>query len=178
MKKLEEKEWNPFSIVKQFRTIQAGKISAVSQLHKAKNGFNYIGATNKNNGVISTIKINSDLSKLIQKGNTIGFIKDGDGSAGYAIYKKEAFISTVNVLYGYSDWLNTFTGLFFVTAQDMIESKYSHGYKRNRQHLSGDKVMLPTNQLGKPDYDYMEQYIKNLMFKKYNQYLTYINKSN
>ena len=79
---------------------------------------------------------------MIQDGNCIGFIKNGDGSAGYAIYKHESFISTSDVIYGYADWLNLYTGLFFVAAQDMIEEKYSHGYKRNRQYLRGDKVML------------------------------------
>ena len=109
-----------------------------------------------------------------QPGNCIGFIKNGDGSAGYAIYKAEPFVSTSDVIYGYANWLNRYTGLFFVAAQDLIEHKYSHGYKRNQQHLRGDKVMLPVTDAGKPDYEYMEQYAKNMMLHKYEQYLAFI----
>ena len=117
--------------------------------------------------------ITSSFSDIFHNGNCIGFIKNGDGSAGYAIYKAKQFISTSDVIFGYADWLDEFTGLFFVAAQDMIQDKYSHGYKRNQQHLKGDKVMLPSNDNGEPDYDYMRQYMKNLMIKKYQSYLDY-----
>lgn len=173
MKKLNELNWEPFSISNQFITIQSGKGKGLNHLKEDTQGINYIGATNKNNGVLATVKSDQSSKRMIQNGNTIGFIKNGDGSAGYAIYKKENFISTSDVLYGYSNWLNTFTGLFFVAAQDMIENKYSHGYKRNRQHLSGDRVMLPANKLGNPDYDYMEQYIANIKNKLINEYKKY-----
>lgn len=37
-----------------------------------------------------------------------------------------------------------------------------------------EQVMLPTTDKGEPDYSYMEQYSKNLMFRKYKQYLTFL----
>ena len=61
-----------------------------------------------------------------------------------------------------------------MVAQDKIEHKYSHGYKRNKEHLAGDKVMLPVTDSGEPDYKYMEQYSKNMMLRKYQQYLTFL----
>ena len=36
--------------------------------------------------------------------------------------------------------------------------------------------MLPVNDAGNPDYEYMEQYIKNLMIKKYKEYIEYVEK--
>lgn len=59
----------------------------------------------------------------------------------------------------------------------MIEEKYSHGYKRNRQHLRGDKVMLPINSAGKPDYKFMEEYVKDLKKEKIDTYFKYLNKN-
>ena len=159
MKRLTEKEWKPIKIIDIFETIKPGKISQANQFEKVSNGgVNYIAATNRNNGVLYHLEPSEDLKKKVQAGNCIGFIKDGDGSAGYAIYKHEPFASTVNVIYGYADWLNRENGLFFVAAQDMIEDKYSHGYKRNLQHLRGDKVMLPVDDKGNPDYAYMTLY--------------------
>ena len=103
-------------------------------------------------------------------------MRNGDGAAGYAIYKKESFISTTDVIYGYADWLNLYTGLFFVGSQDLIKPKYGHGYKRNAKHLHVDRVMLPASSDGTPDFDYMEQYIKNKMIQKYKKYLEYLGK--
>lgn len=166
-------EWKPISITDMFTRIEAGKGKGLNHLTKSNNGVNYIGATNRNNGVMCSIEDNEKSSRLIQEGNCIGFIKNGDGSAGYAIYKREKFISTSDVIYGYSDWLNPDSGIFFVAAQDMIEEKYSHGYKRNQQHLRGDKVMLPVTDSGEPDYEYMTDYIKThkeRMLAKYRDY--------
>ena len=36
------------------------------------------------------------------------------------------------------------------------------------------ELMLPVNNDGKPDYEYMEQYSKNMMLRKYRQYLTFL----
>lgn len=36
--------------------------------------------------------------------------------------------------------------------------------------------MLPISDDGKPDYEYMEQYAKNMMLKKYEQYLAFIDR--
>ena len=175
---LDEKEWKPFPVVSLFSSIVPGKGKGLNHLNKTdEGGVNDIGATNRNNGVLCRVVEDAYSRSMILDGNCIGFIKNGDGSAGFAIYKAERFISTSDVLYGYADWINEFTGLFFVVAQDMIEHKYSHGYKRNKEHLAGDKVMLPVTDSGEPDYEYMEQYAKNMMLRKYRQYLSFIRKA-
>ena len=174
---LGEKEWKPFPIVDLFSSILPGKGKGLNHVKKVcADGVNYIGATNRNNGVLCYVEENTYSRPMILEGNCIGFIKNGDGSAGFAIYKAERFISTSDVLYGYADWLNKFTGPFFVVAQDMIKHKYSHGHKRNKEHLAGDKVMLPIDDDGNPDYAYMEQYTKNMMLRKYEQYLAFIDR--
>lgn len=177
MYKLSDRKWEAIPIIEIFDRLEAGKGKGLNHLIQVKQGIPYIGATNRNNGVMCYVEDNEISHKMIQDGNCIGFIKNGDGSAGYAIYKHESFISTSDVIYGYADWLNLYTGLFFVAAQDMIEEKYSHGYKRNRQHLRGDKVMLPITSAGKPDYKFMEDYVKNLKKEKIDTYFKYLNKN-
>lgn len=173
MLSLSDREWKEFNIVSIFDKIEAGKISNASGFEKSIGGIEYIAATNRNNGCLYFLKNTDEIRKKIQKGNCIGFIKDGNGSAGYAIYKSEDFVSTVNVIYGYAKWLNRYTGLFFVTAQDMISEKYSHGYKRNKEHLSADKVLLPITIDGQPDYAFMEMFIKEREAQKRKEYLDY-----
>lgn len=172
---LNSREWKDISITDIFNKFTRGQINNASLYEKtSSDGIEYIGATNRNNGVLYFFEKTNNLNSKIQKGNCIGFIKDGDGSAGYSIYKREPFVSTVNVIYGYANWLNKYTGLFFVASQDLIKSKYSHGYKRNLQHLRGDKVMLPVDNNGKPDYDFMEECGRKMMAKKYVQYLNFL----
>ena len=37
--------------------------------------------------------------------------------------------------------------------------------------------MLPIDNAGEPDYEYMEQYVKNMMLRKYQQYLAFLDRS-
>jgi hypothetical protein len=50
---------------------------------------------------------------------------------------------------------------------------FTYGYKFNENRMLQQKIMLPITSDGKPDYIYMEQYTKNLMLKKYYEYLNY-----
>lgn len=38
-------------------------------------------------------------------------------------------------------------------------------------------ILLPITDDGKPDYEYMEQYVKALMYRKYKSYLEYQNRN-
>lgn len=172
---LDEKEWREFRIQNLFDSFEGGKGKGLNHLEQVRTGgIDYIGATNRNNGVLCAVKVDDDTRRLVQRPNCIGFIRNGDGAAGYAIYRERPFISTSDVIFGYAPWVNRFTGLFFVAAQDLIKPKYSHGHKRSPERLKRDRVMLPANGDRDPDYAYMEQYAMNMMLAKYQQYLAYL----
>ena len=40
--------------------------------------------------------------------------------------------------------------------------------------LKRQKILLPINDKKEPDNEYMEQYIKNIQYKKIKQYLNYL----
>lgn len=167
---LEDKEWKPFEIAGLFEKFEQGKSKGLNHLDEENGTTPYLGATNRNNGILTFIK---DCESKKQKGNCIGFIRNGQGSVGYAIYKKEEFVSTSDNTFAYADWLNNYNGLFVVASQDLIRSKYSFGYKRNNERLKKDKILLPIDSSGNPDYEYMEKYIKKLMLSKYSEYLEF-----
>lgn len=50
---------------------------------------------------------------LMTKGNCIIFICNGQGSVGYANYMDVDFIGTTDIVAGYNDNLNEYTGIFF-----------------------------------------------------------------
>ena len=165
---LKDKKWKLFCIGELFE-LQKGKCSNASILNDGK--IPYVGATNRNNGILKFV---NEKEKMLSDGNCIVFIGAGDGSAGLSVYKKEKCICASSNVCGYNEYLNEYTGLFISACSDMNESKYSHGYSRIMQRLSKDKVILPVNDVGDPDYEYMEQYIKNLEYKKIKEYMAYI----
>ena len=40
--------------------------------------------------------------------------------------------------------------------------------------MERQKILLPVNEKDHPDYEFMEQYRKQIMLQKYQQYLNYI----
>lgn len=166
---LNQKEWGEFEIGHLFK-LYPGKSKGLNHLKKSKVGVNYLGATNSNNGVLTTVQI-EDNEKMIQKGNCIAFIRNGEGSMGYSIYKAEDFIATSDISVGYSANINRYTGLFITTIADRIRGKYNFGYKRSDTRLKKEKLQLPINAKGEPDYAYMENYMKKLESEKLSKYL-------
>lgn len=151
--KLGDVEWGLFKIGDLFE-IENGKCSKVSEL---KNGHvPYVGATNRNNGVLSFVE---NKSELLSKGNCLVFICDGEGSIGYSIYKNEDFVGTTTIKIGRNKSLNEYNGLFITTVADTVRGKYNFGYKRNEQHLKAETLQLPIDMFGNPNWQFMNDYI-------------------
>lgn len=167
-----EKKFSEFEIGKLFDLSQ-GKSKGLNHLKKVKRGINYLGATNLNNGVLCQVE---KVEKLIHEGNCIAFIRNGEGSMGYSVYKSEEFIATSDISVGYNSNLNRPIGLFITTVADKVRGKYNFGYKRSAKRLKKEKILLPINDQNEPDYDYMENYMKQLEYKKLNEYLKTKNK--
>lgn len=167
---LKEMEWDGFEMGKLFK-FQTGKSKGLNHLEKTIDGVNYLGATNRNNGVLCQVENDE---KMAQKGNCIAFIRNGEGSMGYAVYKAEDFIATSDITVGYADFLNRHIGLFITTVSDKIRGKYNFGYKRSDTRLKKEKILLPVDSEGNPDWVYMEQYAKNLEYTKLKQYLEFL----
>ena len=168
-------EWRPFHIAALFDKVEPGKGKGANHLIKTDGiGVPYIGATNRNDGVMYMVVRDESTERMVQDGKCIGFIKNGDGSAGYAIYRDESFISTSDVIFAYRDGLTRDEGLFFVAAQDMIEAKYSHGHKRNKERLLKDRIMLPSDDDGNPDWNYMSSYAEEMRQSLLERYKSYV----
>ena len=150
--------WGKFRIGDLFR-LEPGKClkSEMVQQDDDGSGITYLGATNHNNAVTGYVKYDE---KLVQKGNCIAFIKDGEGSAGYAVYKSEDFIANFHIIVGYAPFLNRYTGTFITTVADMVRGKYSFNYSRNMERLKNEMIQLPVDDSGNPDWAFMERYMQ------------------
>lgn len=166
---LDQKDFKEFEIGKLF-SLYPGKSKGLNHLKKSILGISYLGATNLNNGVLCYVD-SAGNEKKIQKGNSIVFIRNGEGSMGYSIYKAEDFIATSDITVGYSEKLNREVGLFITTIADRVRGKYNFGYKRSDTRLKKEKLMLPVDVNGQPDFNYMENFIKKLEYKKLKKYI-------
>lgn len=164
-----QKEWGEFEIGKLFK-LYPGKSKGLNHLKKSSLGINYLGATNINNGVLAYVATEGN-EKMIQSGNCIAFIRNGEGSMGFSVYKAECFIATSDISVGYSEYLNREIGMFITTIADNIRGKYNFGYKRSDTRLKKEKLQLPIDKKGNPDYEYMENYIKKLEYEKLTKYI-------
>ena len=154
--KLTDREWGTFRI-DEILNIEKCKCSKVSSFSEGSTP--YVGATNRNNGVLSFVE---KKDTMITKGNCLAFICDGEGSIGLSIYKYENFIGSTTVKVGRSEYLNKYVGMFLTTVADTVRGKYNFGYKRNTEHLSAEILQLPIQSDGAPDWEFMSNYMKQV----------------
>lgn len=150
-------KWANFFIYELFSPLESGKSKGLNHIEKKENGVSYLGATNLNNGVLCFV---SPDNKAIQRGNCIAFIRNGEGSMGYSVYKAEDFIATSDISVGRHPRLNRYTGTFITTVADRVRGKYNFGYKRSPARLSKEILTLPVTKSGEPDWDFMENYMR------------------
>ena len=161
-----EKIWRPFIVGELFR-LEPGKAKGLNHLEQDERGIPYLGATNRNNAVLAFVR---PVEKLIQRGNCIAFIRNGEGSVGYSVYKQEDFIATSDITCGYADFLNKYVGLFITTVADKVRGKYNFNYKRSDTRLKKERLMLPVNDDGSPDFVFMESYVRAIEEKLLQRY--------
>ena len=164
-------KWAKFRIGDLFR-LEQGKGRGANHLESISDGISYLGATNRNNAVLDFVK---PVEKLVQKGNCIAFIRNGEGAMGYSVYKSEDFIATGDITVGYAPFLNRYTGIFITTAADMVRGRYSYNYKRSDTRLKNEIIQLPANDSGDPDWQFMEDYMRQTeqtLLRKYISHIT------
>ena len=153
---LEGRSWERFEVGQLF-DIMPGRCSNASNLEHDDMGVPYVGATNRNNGVLDLVR---PVNELMMKGNCIAFVKQGEGSVGYSVYKHEDFIASTSIAAGYAPFINKYTGIFITTVADKVRGKYNFNYSRSDTRLKKELIQLPTDSHGQPDYSFMEDFIR------------------
>ena len=159
--------WKNFSIDELFR-LESGRCSQSNRLRADDRGVPYVGATNRNNGVLNIV---APVEEMIQNGNCIAFIKQGEGSVGYSVYKAEKFIASTSVALGYAPFLNRYVGTFITTIADKVRGKYSFNYPRSEARLRNELLQLPATADGEPDFEFMEKFMRARESRLLRQYL-------
>ena len=168
---LDKVKWKTFMLGDIFDLVTKSS-KGLNHLEKnISDGISYVGATNRNNGVLDFVKRKEN---LIYSGNAIAFIRNGEGSMGYSVYKKEDFIASQDITVGYNQYLNEYNAKFITTIADQVRGKYNFGYKRNQERLKRETLVLPSDENGNPNFQYMSDFVKKLELDKVQEVLEYI----
>ncbi|MBI4645869.1 MAG: N-6 DNA methylase [Bacteroidia bacterium] len=156
--KLESENWNYFKLSNDcLFEIKKGKRLTQADMEAGETYF--IGSSDSNNGL--TGKVGQD---AIFKGNTITV--NYDGSVAEAYYQPFEYwaLDSVNVFYPKFE-LNPFIALFITTIIRLEKYRFNYGRKWGLERMKESVIKLPTKD-GKPDFEFMEKYIKSIRISK------------
>lgn len=153
MERLSEKEWKEFHI---------GDLFSVSR-PKARNKDDYeygdvpfVASGAVNNGVMKCCKEKTD--EVLDAGNCLT-VSPVDGST---FYQPMDFLGRggagSSILMLRSNSIKPSLGQFIARTVQQTCSKYSYGNMGNKDGIKRERVMLPVDDKGKPDYAYMTLY--------------------
>lgn len=151
---LEKKDWESFVLGDMF-DIKKGKRLTKEDMEYGKTPF--IAAIDSNNGYRDFIN-----KEPIHEGNTITV--NYNGSVAEAFYQAFPFWASddVNVLYPKFE-MNVFNALFLVTVIKLEKYRFNYGRKWHVERMDKSPISLPAKN-GKPDFSFMERYIKTLPY--------------
>ena len=164
MLKLEDREWKEFKIGDIF-SFKRGE-RQVSGNRKSGN-IPYYSASDTMNGLTDMI---SNPSFIEQKDSIICT------TFGQAYFVKGGFSASDEITILHNEHINKYSGIFIVQTIMQNKEKYNFGHKAFSKKLIKDKILLPTTIFGIPDYDFMEQYIKEREELKLQEYIEFAQK--
>lgn len=165
---LSEKSWDSFSISDIFDILPSKRLVAADT---TPGNRPFIGALDNSNGVARFV---NDTNVSLDK-NVLGVNYNGNGMViGFYHPYECIFSDDVKRFHLKHHQDNAFALLFMKVAILQQKSKFGYLYKFNAERMANTRIMLPVTDGGMPDYGYMEQYAKNMMLRKYKQYLAYL----
>ena len=168
---LDEKIWKEFFLTELFPSIKRGK--RLKKADQVIGNIPYVSSTAMNNGVDNYIS-NTTSVRSFDNCLTIA----NSGSVGASFYHEYEFVASDHVTHLKNDDYSKYVYLFISCLTNRLSEKYNFNREINDLRISREKIMLPVDDNDLPDYLYMTQYIKNMMFVKYGKYKILFNKVN
>lgn len=155
---LEEVNWEEF-LISDYFDVNKEKGSENNMESLPEGTTPLISARKFNNGLKGFVKT---LPQKIKSSNVITWNKDGDGGAGLAYYQEFKFAVDSHVFVLYAKFpANKYNQLFIVTLLSKYKEIFNHGRANSLARFKTEKIMLPSIN-NKPDFKFMEQYMKRL----------------
>ena len=164
---LSEKKWGAVHLTDVFDSVSRGK--RLKKADHVEGNIPYVSSTALTNGNDGTCG-NSEGVRKFAHCLTLA----NSGSVGSCFYHPYQFVASDHVTALQRTGMSEFGYLALSALVGRLGEKYNFNREINDARISRERIMLPITDSGEPDYEYMEQYIKNMMLQKYRQYLTFI----
>lgn len=158
---LNDRNWAPFVLNNIVDDIHNGKSYNNADLVEADidEYVYYITRTDQNNGVSMCVQA-LDYDGL-EKANAITI---GDTTATI-FFQEHKFITGPHMIVLRAEWLNAYTAAFIITLLNQEKYRYPvFGRAFTKDLIKQTELLLPVDDNGNPDYQFMEDYIKSLPF--------------
>ena len=161
---LDGRKWAAFYLRDILPNIQRGR--------RLKNDDNvpgdvpYVSSSAVNNGVDDFVGNNEGVRKF----NDCITIANS-GSVGKTFYHEYEFVASDHVTAMKAPYMNKYTYLFIVTVAQRLGEKYSFNREINEARINREKIMLPVDASGRPDWSFMTEYMIAIQQRLYLRYL-------
>jgi hypothetical protein len=157
-----QKKWDAFCI-EDIAEIVSGK--DIYEIERTQGNIPYITSTALNNGIGYLV----GNSNQTFEANCLSVNRNG--SVGYSFYHPYLALFSNDCRKLRLKYPSKYVGVFIARQITSQKEKYGYGYKMGTARLKRQKIMLPIDTNGEPDYNYMENYVKKLEYDKLNSYL-------
>ena len=150
-------KWQEFKISDLFEIKGSKTTKRIDLVEEGE--YPYITTKSTNNGVDGYSNI------WTEKGNVLTI---DSACVGTCFYQEHNFTATDHVEKLIPKFeMNKYNGLFIATIINKSNFKFSYGRGRCKTRIAKETIKLPVTDIGKPDYDFMENYIKSLPYSKH-----------
>ena len=167
MLQLKDREWKEFNIREIFPFVKRGK--RLKTADHVAGDIPYVSSSAMDNGVDAFIGNDGSVRKY---SNCLTLANSG--SVGITFYHCYEFIASDHVTALQSPKLNKYSYIFIATMVKRLQEKYSFNREINDVRLNKEKVFLPVDEAGKPDYAFMEEFIREREEMLVHQYISHI----
>lgn len=153
MPKLDEVKWREFSLNDLFTTIQRGK--RLTKNNQVEGDQPYVSSTMNSNGIDCFVG-NHENVRVFENCLTIA----NSGSVGSVFYQGYSFVASDHVTALINKDLSPYHYQFIATCLTSIGEKYSFNREINDKRIRREKILLPIEEEGRINFNFMERYIK------------------
>lgn len=157
MNRIDTAKWGEF-VIKDIFSVK--RPAARSQSDYAEGEVPFVASGNYNNGILKYLQPKE--GEEPDRGNCIT-VSPIDGSA---FYQKEDFLGRggagSSVILLYNPNMNLYSGYFMATVIRTVCRKYAYSNMGSKDTIGEEKIRLPIDRSGNPDFAYMEEYMRKL----------------
>lgn len=158
------KKWKEFDVQDVFSCMMRGRRLKTDD-HISGN-MPYVSSSAMDNGVDNFVS-NEKGVRIFNNCLTIA----NSGSVGATFYHPYSFVASDHVTSLANPDFDKYIYLYGGKIMNRLSEKYSFNREIKDSRLQREKIMLPVNEKGEPDYDYMRKYMQKIEHRLINRYI-------